>query len=205
MRSFVIFCSGIGVAAPQIHRAARTNKFVAVKGECWERSKKTSWPLGGGCILTFENFPQICRRKPAVEAKHGFFETKNGVWLKLRQATAPRHAKLTKVCLIVQKKHFFKICPKLWIFAVQKIGSEKNTYRTKHVNKFFTGLSWDFWGNSVYVCFLPHQEWPEKTHKQIFGTHPVPGQSRKFVYVYVFFLQFQKSGVKVAKGGFLDR
>ena len=26
------------------------------------------------------------------------------------------------------------------------------------------------------------------THKQNFGTHPVPEQSRKFVYVYVFFL-----------------
>ena len=28
----------------------------------------------------------------------------------------------------------------------------------------------------------------KKTHKQNFGTHPIPGQSRKFVYVYVFFL-----------------
>ena len=28
----------------------------------------------------------------------------------------------------------------------------------------------------------------KKTHKQNFGTHPVPGQSRGFVYVYVFFL-----------------
>ena len=28
----------------------------------------------------------------------------------------------------------------------------------------------------------------KKTHKQIFGAHPVPGQSRRFVYVYVFFL-----------------
>ena len=27
----------------------------------------------------------------------------------------------------------------------------------------------------------------KKTHKQISGIHPVPGQSRKFVYVYVFF------------------
>ena len=27
-----------------------------------------------------------------------------------------------------------------------------------------------------------------KTHKQLFGTQPVPGQSCKFVYVYVFFL-----------------
>ena len=28
----------------------------------------------------------------------------------------------------------------------------------------------------------------QKKHKQNFGTHPVPGQSCKFVYVYVFFL-----------------
>ena len=28
----------------------------------------------------------------------------------------------------------------------------------------------------------------QKTHKQLFATHPVPGQSRTFVYVYVFFL-----------------
>ena len=31
----------------------------------------------------------------------------------------------------------------------------------------------------------------QKTHKQNFGTHPVPGQSRKFVYVYVFFLSLR--------------
>ena len=37
------------------------------------------------------------------------------------------------------------------------------------------------------MCFfLPHKECPEKTHKQIFGTHPVPGQSREN-FVYVFF------------------
>ena len=28
----------------------------------------------------------------------------------------------------------------------------------------------------------------KKTHKQNFATHPIPGQSLKFVYVYVFFL-----------------
>ena len=56
----------------------------------------------------------------------------------------------------------------------------------------FTGLSRDFGGNFVYVFFLAHKDWPEKTHKQIFGTHPVPGQSRKFVYVYVFFFPWNK-------------
>ena len=42
------------------------------------------------------------------------------------------------------------------------------------------------------MCFFsPIRNDPKKTHKQIFGTHPVPGQSRKFVYVYVFFLSLR--------------
>ena len=61
-------------------------------------------------------------------------------------------------------------------------GARKKTHKEKkYVNINFTGLSWDF---------LPRKEWPrkkKKTHKQIFGTHPVPGQSRKPVYVHVFF------------------
>ena len=35
----VVFCCGMGVATPKIHQAARTSKFVAVKGE---RACKTS-------------------------------------------------------------------------------------------------------------------------------------------------------------------
>ena len=27
---------------------------------------------------------------------------------------------------------------------------------------------------------------PKKTHEQLFATHPFPGQSREFVYVYVY-------------------
>ena len=43
------------------------------------------------------------------------------------------------------------------------------------------------------MFFSPIRNYPKKkTHKQIFGTHPVPGQSRKFVYVYVFFLSLKK-------------
>ena len=43
------------------------------------------------------------------------------------------------------------------------------------------------------MCFFsPIRNDPKKTHKQIFGTQPVPGQSRKFVYVYVFFLSLRK-------------
>ena len=49
------------------------------------------------------------------------------------------------------------------------------------------------------VCvFLRHKDWPKKTHKH-FGTHPVPGQSRKFVYVYVFFFPWSVGGQPVRK------
>ena len=45
------------------------------------------------------------------------------------------------------------------------------------------------------MCFFsPIRNDPKKTHKQLFGTHPVPGQSRKFVYVYVFFLSLNILG-----------
>ena len=40
-----------------------------------------------------------------------------------------------------------------------------------------------------------------KKHKQIFGTHPVPGQSRKFVYVYVFFLSPTSAPKRIPKDG----
>ena len=66
------------------------------------------------------------------------------------------------------------------------LGSE-NTHKEKHINKMFTGLSRDFGGILWGFVFLPTRDDPKKTHKQLFGTHPVPGQSRKFVYVYVFF------------------
>ena len=65
---------------------------------------------------------------------------------------------------------------------------KKPIKKKKHVNKIFTGLSRDFWGEFVYVFCSPIGNGPKKTHKQNFGTHPVPGQSREFVYVYVFFL-----------------
>ena len=65
--------------------------------------------------------------------------------------------------------------------------------RNKHIKKKtrkqnFRGIIPGFWGGLCLCVFLPHKEWPEKTHKQNFGTHPVPGQSRKFICVYVFFL-----------------
>ena len=57
------------------------------------------------------------------------------------------------------------------LFSLVKKHIKKN-----HVNKNFTGLSRDFGGNSVYVFFLPHKEWPEKhTHTNKFLA---PTQSR---------------------------
>ena len=46
------------------------------------------------------------------------------------------------------------------------------------------------------MCFFsPIRNDPKKkkknSHKQLFGTPPVPGQSRKFVHVYVFFLSLK--------------
>ena len=34
----------------------------------------------------------------------------------------------------------------------------------------------------------PKSDDPTKTHQQTFATHPDPGQSQKFVYVYAFLL-----------------
>ena len=45
-------------------------------------------------------------------------------------------------------------------------------------------------GGFVYVFFSPirNDPPPPKAHKQKFAIHPVPGQSRKYVYVNVFLL-----------------
>ena len=58
-------------------------------------------------------------------------------------------------------------------------------------------------GQSVYVFFSPIGNDPKKTHKQLFGTHPVPGQSRTFVYFACFFLSLiagvpKKTGLESA-------
>ena len=70
--------------------------------------------------------------------------------------------------------------------ATFSIGAEKQT-KKKHINKNFTGLSRDLFGGILFMCLLPIRNKKTHTHKQLFGTHPVPGQSRKFVCVYVFF------------------
>ena len=37
-------------------------------------------------------------------------------------------------------------------------GQKQHKQREKHVNKLFTGLSRNFWGDIVHVFFLPHKE-----------------------------------------------
>ena len=71
------------------------------------------------------------------------------------------------------------------------LGARKKT-EEKNVETNSTGLSWDFLGILVHVEFPPPAMTP-KTHEHIFATHPVPEQSPKFVYVYVFF-SFPASG-----------
>ena len=54
----------------------------------------------------------------------------------------------------------------------------------------FHGSVPGFWGEFCLCVFssLIRNDPKKKTDKQLFGTHPVPGQSRKFVYVSVFLL-----------------
>ena len=55
------------------------------------------------------------------------------------------------------------------------------------VNKLFTGLPRVFVeGVLIMRFFSPIRNDPKRTHKQNFATRPVPGQSRKFVYVLLF-------------------
>ena len=42
----------------------------------------------------------------------------------------------------------------------------------------------------------------QKTYKQIFATHPVPAQSLKHVYVYVFYVSFPDSLFETVSGLF---
>ena len=61
---------------------------------------------------------------------------------------------------------------------------------SKSIGKCFGHFSTFFdvapFGGFCLCVFLHHGNDPRKTHKQNFATHPVPGQSPKFVYVCVF-------------------
>ena len=76
-----------------------------------------------------------------------------------------------------------------WTSAPTCFGERKKHIKKKTRKQIFHGIVPGFWGGILFMCFSsPIRNDPKKTHKQNFGTHPVPGQSRKFVYVYVFFL-----------------
>ena len=80
---------------------------------------------------------------------------------------------------------------KLFIKSFSRYFRERKKHIKKKTRKHnFHGIVPGFWGEfCLCVFFSPIRNDPKKkTHKQIFGTHPVPGQSRKFVYVDVFFL-----------------
>ena len=62
--------------------------------------------------------------------------------------------------------------------APRQIGSENRRKSHIRVSRDCTRI---FGGDSVYVFFSPVGHDPPKTYKQIFATHPVPGQSCKCV------------------------
>ena len=70
---------------------------------------------------------------------------------------------------------------------------KKKNIKNKNINKFSRDCPLIFWGFCLCVFSPPIRNDPKK-HKQLFGTHPVPGQFRKFVYVYVFFSFPKNSG-----------
>ena len=74
-----------------------------------------------------------------------------------------------------KKRPEFLDSPQIW-------GSEKKHIKKKTHKQNLHGIVPGF----CLCVFLPLSKDPKKTHKQNFGTHPVPGQSRKFVYVCVF-------------------
>ena len=84
----------------------------------------------------------------------------------------------------------------LRVFSI-RWGANKKTRKEKSTETKFSrdcpGIFGEF---CLCVLFLHHKERPEqkKTHKQNFATRPIPGQSHKFVYVYVFFFSWIRRG-----------
>ena len=81
------------------------------------------------------------------------------------------------------------------------LGAKEKHIKKKTCKQNFHGIVPGFWGRTLFMCFFfsAIRNDPKRTHKQNFGTHPVPGQSRKFVYVYVSFLS-----LKWVRPNFLD-
>ena len=89
----------------------------------------------------------------------------------------------------LRTRHADFMARKRLINIVNRERKKKHTHKKKKTRKQnFHGIVPGFLGGILFMCFSsPIRNDPKKTHKQLFGTHPVPGQSRKFVYVYVFF------------------
>ena len=92
----------------------------------------------------------------------------------------------------------FSICPITHLKICRGERGAKQHIKKKTRKPTFHGIVAGFWGGFVYVFFSPTRNDPKKkkTHKQNFATHPVPGQSREFVYVYAFFLSLNEGGRK---------
>ena len=84
--------------------------------------------------------------------------------------------------------------PFVWRFLPCAREYWENTHKEKTRKQNVHGIVPGFFlgGDFVYVFLSPiRNKKKTHTHKQNFGTHPVPGQSRKFVYVYVFLLSLR--------------
>ena len=77
----------------------------------------------------------------------------------------------------VENRGLYRVFVSRWF----DIGSEKK--RKQNVRRIVPG----FGGGGFCLCvlFSPIRNDPQRTHKQLFDTRPVPGQSPKIVYVYV--------------------
>ena len=130
----LLFYCGIGVATPTIRQAARTGKFIAVKGEvacktsdgCWKRSNMPSWSWRDGFWLLRISM-QNGRKKKTKFAHRVFcenlhfwalrsqtsriFKAKNDVWHWMhRTATElPQYSATHKTCKINQISQ--RLCP----------------------------------------------------------------------------------------------
>ena len=75
------------------------------------------------------------------------------------------------------------------------IGSEKKHIKKKTQKQKFHGIVPEFSGDFVYVLFLPHKEWPQKTHEQLFGTHsPGTNPANLFMFICFSFPDFKPGG-----------
>ena len=77
--------------------------------------------------------------------------------------------------------------------ASLSIGSEK-THKQRTRKQNVHGIVLGFWGDFVYVFFLPHQKWPEKNTQTKIWHPPSPGANppNLFMLMCVFFVLFSQ-------------